>query len=99
MKHSADAYTPVPLSLVYFLLLVAWLFGLVWRSPKDRVLLFQSIAVLFFVLILVLHSVGTAPEWLDPFLMILVCFFAVLAGYYGLLNWRRGKKNAGPKGS
>jgi|HubBroStandDraft_1064217.scaffolds.fasta_scaffold06473_6 hypothetical protein len=87
MMHSAEG-----------LLRVTVLSRLVWRSPKDRVLLFQSIAVLFFVLILVLHSVGTELEWLDPLLMIFVCFFAVLAGYYGLLNWRRGKKNPGQKG-
>jgi hypothetical protein len=97
MTHSAAGYTRVPFSLVYFVLLVAWLFGLVWRSPKDRVLLFQSIAFMFFALIMLVHAVATELEWLDPFLMTLVCFFAVLAGYFGLLNWRRGKKSAGQK--
>jgi hypothetical protein len=96
--HSAEGYTRVPLSSVYFVLLVAWLFSLVWRSPKDRVLLFQSIAFMFFALIMLVHAVATELEWLDPFLITFVCFFTVLAGYFGLLNWRRGKKNAGQKG-
>jgi hypothetical protein len=99
MMHSAEGYMRVPPSVVYFLLVAAMLFGLVWRSAKDRVLLFQSIAFLFFALIMVIHAVATQLEWLDPLLMIFVCFFAVLAGYFGLLNWRRGKRNAGQKGS
>lgn len=97
--QSAEGYTRVPLSLVYFLLLVAVLFGLVGRSPKDRVLLFQSIAFLFFALIMLVHSVATELEWLDPLLTIFVCCFAALAGYFGLPNWRHGKKKAGQKGS
>jgi|SRR5271170_1714511 len=98
MIVSAEGHTRIPLSSVYFLLLAAWLFVLVWRSPKDRVLLFQSIAFMFFALIILVHTVATALEWLDPFLMSFLCFFAVLAGYFGLLNWRRGKKSADQKG-
>jgi hypothetical protein len=83
MMHSVEGHKSVPLSLVYFFFLVMVLSGLVWRSPKDRVLLFQSIAVSFFVLILVLHSVGQELEWLDPVLMIFVFFLLCWPGTTG----------------
>lgn len=60
------------------------------RTPKDRVLICQLIAFGAFVLLLLLNRSGRPPDWLEYAFAANTVLFAVLAGYFGFLNFFRG---------
>jgi hypothetical protein len=78
------------LSVSLFILLRA-----VKRSPKDRVLFFQTIAFGLFLLVGLISTFGTMPDWFFPLFAIFFFFFVLLAGYFGMLNWLRRRKRTG----
>jgi peptidoglycan/LPS O-acetylase OafA/YrhL len=59
------------------------------RAPRDRVLLCQVIAYGAFVLLLLVYGSGT-PDWFEYGVAATTVLFAVLAGYFGFLNFLRG---------
>ena len=60
------------------------------RASKDRVLFCQFVAFGAFVILLLLNRSGRPPDWLEYALAANTVLFAVLAGYFGFLNFLRG---------
>ncbi len=65
------------------------------RSPKDRVLFFQTVAFGLFLLVGLISMLGVMPDWLFPLFAIFFFLLVLLAGYFGMLNCFRRRKRAG----
>jgi len=79
---------------IFFILLLV-LFQALKKNPKDRVLIFQTIAFGLFLFMGALGMLGDMPDWLFPILAISFCGFVILAGYAGLQNWLQRRRRAG----
>jgi hypothetical protein len=75
--------------------LLLLLFQAIRRNPRDRVLIFQTIAFGLALFMGALGVLGEMPDWLFPIMATLFCCFVILAGYFGLQNWLRRRKRAG----
>jgi hypothetical protein len=80
--------------IAIFVVLLLVLLQAIRRTPKDRVLMFQTIAFGIALLIGFLGVLGSMPNWLFLFMAILFCFFVILAAYFGLLGRLRRRKRA-----
>jgi hypothetical protein len=77
-------------SWLFFLGPLLVLFCALWRTPKDRVILCQCIAFGALVALMLLKKYGTAPDWAVFALAATIAWFAILAGYFGLMNILQG---------
>ena len=80
------------------LLVLALFFGLyraIRRSPKDRVLLYQTIAFGSFVVAAIAIALAQLSGWFAFLCLIAFIIFTICAGYFALMNWVRRRKQAG----
>lgn len=71
----------------YLLLTTLYVYSVVRRNRKDRVLLCEALGVGIFLAALFLGGLIGLPDWLIVVSGLIAVFFAVLALYFGLLNW------------
>ena len=81
--------------LLLVLALFSGLYLAIRRSPKDRVLLYQTIALGSFVVGAIAIALAQLSGWsaflcLIPFVISTIC-----VGYFALMNWFRRRKQAG----
>ena len=87
-QHSARLFA-------YLLAIILYVYSVVRRNRRDRVLLCEAIGVgVFFIGLLLSVFFFELPDWLLLMSGLVAVFFAILACYFALLNWaeRRVKK-------
>ncbi len=79
---------------IYLVGILAYLYRLVRANRKDRVLLCEALGVGIFLALFLSSSFFKPPDWLIFLCGFVAVIFAVLACYFGLVNWaeRRVKK-------
>ena len=73
--------------VVYLLVVILYVYTVVRRNRRDRVLLWEAIGVSVFLTGLLLSVFFELPDWLLLTSGLVAVFFAILACYFALLNW------------
>jgi multisubunit Na+/H+ antiporter MnhF subunit len=81
---------------------VAWiaasilaLFGAISRNPKDRVLWCQTLAMVSLIAAVVITRLEKLSDSAVVLALIPFVSFTSFAGYFGLVNWLRRRRNTG----
>lgn len=76
-------------SLLYWGGFAFYVYGVVWRNRKDRVLVCEALGVGVFVAALLMWHFLKLSDLFIELSGVLAVFFGVLALYFSLLNWAR----------